>query len=587
MVNLNAKVLITRVINILTGYNARNLYLDSVNRPKTRLATLYRFVPGVSDSHEDMFDAYAYYVSEQSLDEQHADAEFIEVAGVPAIWIGIQEPEKKAEWAEEFATTTSLDLAYSERRCGEVLLLGVDGTAYALSYGNGYRLIPDELKDQRFGLSFLIRRLDGDQVKDLVRRRANACGRIDSTVVAAGAPVWMLGVAENVEIIRRIGGRAKDLKVTFSSADDRAVNVEGSVGLRMRFGVKPDALVGDIRECARVCREEEPDPALEFIEYVQPVTDADTKAVLDDELEKLLATTGTDACERLIPVVPTSVLQHFGQAHTFTIKIGHGRADLSPSLQLEDIIRRTRVQRDGERVRTLRRGQVSLNGDEAGKEVLASANADKWLEANVSVDARRFFLMDGDWFEIGADYARASRDAISRLFPATPAISLPPWSLPERRTEYDYNCYVAARSRGQYLCLDKNRAVRDPLGARSPLEICDLLGPGNELIHVKRAKGSAPLSHLFSQGLISAQSLVAGPPTVLERFVSTVAALPHGRIVPANFKPTKVVFAILLPKGKPLTPDTLFPFSQATLAHAARILGTYGIDVEVVGIPAA
>jgi hypothetical protein len=37
---------------------------------------------------------------------------------------------------------------------------------------------------------------------------------------------------------------------------------------------------------------------------------------------------------------------------------------------------------------------------------------------------------------------------------------------------------------------------------------------------------------------------------------------------------------------KLLTPDTLFPFSQATLAHASRILGTYDIDVEVLGIPA-
>ena len=36
-----------------------------------------------------------------------------------------------------------------------------------------------------------------------------------------------------------------------------------------------------------------------------------------------------------------------------------------------------------------------------------------------------------------------------------------------------------------------------------------------------------------------------------------------------------------------LIPDTLFPFSQATLAHAARIFGTYGIDVEVAAIPAA
>lgn len=558
-----------------------------MNRPKTRLATLYRFVPGVRDSHEEMFDTYTQYVSEHSLDERHADTEFLEVAGVPAIWIGIQEEEKKAEWTEEFAITTGLDLAYGERRCGGVLLLGIDGIAYAISYGNGYRLIPDELKDQRFGLSFLIRRLDGDQVKDLVRRRANARGRTDSTVVAAGAPIWMLGVAENVEIIRRIGGRAKNLKVTFSSADNREVNVEGAVGLRMRFGVEPHALVADIRECARVCREEEPDPALEFIEYIQPLTDADTKAILDEELEKLLAATGVDASGQLVPVVPTSVLQHFGQAHTFTIKIGNGRTDLSPSLDLEDIIRRTRVQRDGERVKALRSGYVSLNNDEAGRDVLASASADKWLEANVSYGARRFFLMDGGWFEIGADYVRASRAAISRLFPAAPTISIPPWSLTERRTEYDYNCFVEAWSRGQYLCLDKNRAVRDPLGPRSPVEICDLLGPGGELVHVKRAEGSAPLSHLFSQGLVSAQSLVAGPPTVLETFVKTVAALPHSRSLPADFKPVKVVYAVLMPKGRLLTPDTLFPFSQATLAHAARILGTYGINVEVVGIPAA
>ena len=49
---------------------------------------------------------------------------------------------------------------------------------------------------------------------------------------------------------------------------------KAACGLRMRFGVEPQALVADIRECARVCREEQADPALEFIEYVQPVTDA-------------------------------------------------------------------------------------------------------------------------------------------------------------------------------------------------------------------------------------------------------------------------------------------------------------------------
>ena len=50
------------------------------------------------------------------------------------------------------------------------------------------------------------------------------------------------------------------------------------------------------------------------------------KDVLDGELEKLLAGTDADAAERLVPVVPTSVLEYFAQAHSFTIKIGHARA---------------------------------------------------------------------------------------------------------------------------------------------------------------------------------------------------------------------------------------------------------------------
>ena len=226
--------------------------------------------------------------------------------------------------------------------------------------------------------------------------------------------------------------------------------------------------------------------------------DAALKGVLDGELEKVLAGAAADAGERLVPVVPASMLEFFGHAHSLTVKIGYGRPAPVPSLEVDDILRAVRSQRAGERVKALRGGRIYLNADARGEDILGSARADKWLEANLSVDTRRFFLMDGEWFEIGADYVRASRDAIVPLFAAMPSIALPPWSLSKGRAESDYNRYVAARSSGRLLCLDRNQTVRNPLGIRSSLEICDLLGPENELIHVKRAKGSAPLSHLFS-----------------------------------------------------------------------------------------
>lgn len=39
--------------------------------------------------------------------------------------------------------------------------------------------------------------------------------------------------------------------------------------------------------------------------------------------------------------------------------------------------------------------------------------------------------------------------------------------------------------------------------------------------------------------------------------------------------------------GSELSATNLYPFSQVTLAHVARVLATHDIDVEVIGIPAA
>lgn len=560
-----------------------------MKRPKTQLKTLYRLIPEVGTSPEEMFDSFTQYADMDEQNARHADIQFPDRLGVPALWIGVQHDEKLAEWAKDAAVTTGLDLSsFTERRADGLLLLSVDGTGYALSYGKGYLLLPDALKDERFGLDFLIRRLDSSQVQDLVRRRPNARGRTDATTVAAGAPVWMLGVEENVEIIKRIGGRARDLKVTFTAGGDRGVNIEGSGGLRMPFGVAPDGFVADIRECARVCCDEQPDPTLEFIENIQPVGDADLKGILDDELDQVLAGTAAEAAERLVPVVPTPLLGSFGEAHRLKVSIGSCRLGPVPSLELGDILRAARSKRAGERVNALRNGRICLYADARGEQPLGGASADKWLEASISVDTRRFFLMDGKWYELGDEYVRRSRAAIEPLFTTAPSVTLPPWSLSRGCTEREYNQHVAARSCGQMLCLDRNQTVRNPLGIGSGLEICDLLGPHNELIHVKRAKGSAPLSHLFQQGVNSALSLTDGPASVRCQFLDSVASVqPHGRHLPRDFMPTKVVYAILLESGKALTPSTLFPFSQATLANAARLLHARNIAVEVIGIPAA
>jgi uncharacterized protein (TIGR04141 family) len=101
---------------------------------------------------------------------------------------------------------------------------------------------------------------------------------------------------------------------------------------------------------------------------------------------------------------------------------------------------------------------------------------------------------------------------------------------------------------------------------------------------VQRAHGSAPLSHLFSQGLVAAQALFFAP-EARARFASAVRVRQgpgHPRGLRAEEDRVRDPA-----QGRGTTPDTLFPFSQVTLASTARILEARGIAVEVIGITAA
>ncbi|MGI8336753.1 DUF6119 family protein [Actinomadura scrupuli] len=544
---------------------------------RTRPVTLYR-VPFVSV--QTMIEA----IDVELADEIGGELQFPDVAGLPAIWVdGCLAPDDPSEWCADAALTTGLPIDHRDRRSGGLLLLAVDNVVYAIGYGqHGHRLLLDEHKDHRFGLRFAIRALDPHQVQDLQRRFPAARGRSDITCVPGGLPIYSFGI-EPAEIVRGLGGVLHHTDLTFGRGTQRKVRVEGAAGLRLRLGVAAADLVADIRAVADVCAKAVPDPLLKFIDYVQPVQDQATLDQLHHVLEELLARGLDDADAHLAPVVPTSCLRQMADARSFRIKIGKSRATVSDHLDLDIFLERLSWQDPGQRVQALREGRVHLCAAGNGKDLLTGTMAVKWLEATCSLGSRRFHLLDGQWYEIGAGYLEAVRGEIERILGAPPSLDLPPWR-PDW-TEGDYNQSVPQLREG-YVCLDRT-GVRNPFDASNRVEVCDLLGPDDELIHVKQAKGSAPLSHLFNQALVSTQTL-AYSPHAGEQFAALVKETGRGRSVPPDFQPKKVVLAVLLKNKAQLTPGALFPFSQVTLAHTATTLrNQHQISVEVMGIPRA
>jgi uncharacterized protein (TIGR04141 family) len=522
-----------------------------------------------------MFDA----LDADQLERVHADFEIPETLGVPAILVTGSFEQPVASWCDEIFRMTGIAVARPVNRSAGLLMLAVDGEVYAIGYDQGFRLVPDRLKDHRFGLSFASRRVDPAKIRDLVSHTPGG-GRTDITLIPGGASVWSLGIVEHAQIVRRLGGHLDDIPLTISRDNPAKLSsAEGGAGLRLRLGVEGGDLIADIRAIARVLREERPSPELEFVEHVVPVDEPGLltrlEAVLDDFL-------GQEPDGSIRTAVPADHWDDYAAARSFRARINSSTAGRSTDdFDLDYVLCRARVQRAGTRVAALREGTVTLYRHNRADRVdeIWTSSALRWIEAEVSLDSHRFFLMDDHWYEIDQEYLKTTRRHVERLITDSPSVDLPPWVLGDK--ERIYNESVPDQRPG-YVCFDRDN-VQTTLHRGNGVEICDLLSPDNVLVMVKRAKGSDALSHLFSQALVAVQTL-RNSTEGRERFAEKVTAARKGRGLPEDFRPSKVVFAILLKDGTDLTADTLFPFSQVTLVQTARTLEAWGVQVEVVGI---
>jgi uncharacterized protein (TIGR04141 family) len=533
--------------------------------PRTSSRTLYR-LQGVAPTVDAMFDA----LDEARLLDTAADVRVIETLGVPALGVTGRFAHSEAPWCPEFARITDWPVSHPDYRGAAALFLAVDREVYAVGYGEGFRLVPDRYKDRRFGLRYAIRRVDPDVISGLVTHRPGQ-GRTDATMIPGGAPLAALGIQEYAQLVRRLRGHSSDAGLT----SPRGRLADGGCGLRLSLGAEPASLVADISAIGRVIREEPPDPRFAFVETLAPVEDRDRRAELDARLDELLGEPGTP---RVATAVPAERWADYERTRAFGMRIGSVQERLSDNLELGYLLDRVRLRRQGRRLAALREGSVSLYAHQRAtpSDRLACDRALRWIEADIMLGPRRFFLMEEEWYETDQAYLATIEAAVGRLIPPVPSLELPAWHAGDH--ERDYNRLVPFERRG-FVCLD-----RDNVGTRlhrgNGVEICDLLAPDGTLVMVKRADGSSRLSHLFSQGIVAVQTLLNSP-EAREEFARKAA------ILPPDYRPRKVVFAILLKGHDELTPRTLYPFSQITLVHTARTLESWGMSVEVIGIPQA
>ncbi|MFJ2031682.1 DUF6119 family protein [Streptosporangium sp. NPDC087985] len=547
--------------------------IDEKTAPRTRRSTLY-LLQDIAAVPDDLHEAL-------NLKYQEEHNFMIQEVGIGPVrgllYTGVIGGGRPPEWVEAVHRLTAARPSVENRTAAGALLVPAEGKVFAITYGMGHLLLDPSHVTPGFGFGFALRTLKPDAVRQVTHSMMDARGRTDRNSAAQDQHIRAFAIEEYGEVVSRLAGKIGEISLTLNKGRKQSVQIAGTDALKIHLGTAPKELLSDLAEINRIATKASPAPAFDVIARVRPLKSDDSRrAELDRRLDELL---GDPSLGSIALTAPTACLDEAESAASHWVKIGPRRESVH-DLDLDHVLAKTQSLREGKRLTALTKGHIQLCRDETGQEIAsAKIPAHKWLAAEVALGTSRFFYHEGRWYEVGDRHLESIREQVRELLAASAGGSLINWTS-DLKDEEAYN--KAAAGASGFVCMDRKLITTEqhPRG----FESCDLFGRENELIHVKRAESTAPLNHLFAQGRVSADALRLDS-SARQKFLKKVRERDPGHPVKDDFMPKKVIYAISLKSGKPLTVDNLFTFAQVSLLQAASALRVVGIDVTVVNIP--
>jgi len=202
------------------------------------------------------------------------------------------------------------------------------------------------------------------------------------------------------------------------------------------------------------------------------------------------------------------------------------------------------------------------------------------LTGEFEFNGATYIIDEGDIFSISPDYLSELNESMAAVRLRTD-ITWP--SATPSMSEDEFN-KKATDKIDAALLMDKKLVTAAT--QTTPIELCDILTAAGDLIHVKRHFGSSDLSHLFSQGFVSARLLQEDQAfrKAADEKIASLTADPSFRFFETSSLRTEdfeIVYVIVAPwKGRSLTQALPF-FSKVNLERTVQELTNKGYQVSL------
>lgn len=491
--------------------------------------------------------------------------------GIDGVLLVRQSAEKRPSWGsilDEVAGRVIPDLA--NRSSSAVLLFRVDGDIFAFTFGYGRYLIEQSLFIQDFGLRTALNTLDEKSLRSVDLHTLEDQPVQKKSQAARNSEVSVFGIDILRDVLRAVTGVPK-----------RGVDLKQIAGgdAMFSFGAEMEAV--DFPALARRIKghyvSDEYKTSFSWVDNVRKVKDDASIDALNAQLVQAVSERNPGIIVTLPEIGAWDTILGF----SFTRNKDGVRPIIDSTDYIDTISDLARLTIEG-----VKRDRLFVHDIDDN---ITEHSVYRCIYFEIVDGDKTKIIFDGKWYEVDATFISRIAEILNLVQISTltfPAVEV--WNEGGKlkiESEGDYNTRAATEH--GYFLLDKKLVKTDR--ATSPVELCDLLTPAKQLVHVKHRKGgSAGLSHLFAQGDVAAE-IMLGDKAFRKKARTVLRNVnPAARdLVPLdNLRSTdyEIVF-LILGEGSATLKQNLPFFSKVNLSKVFENLTQRGFRVSIAGAP--
>jgi uncharacterized protein (TIGR04141 family) len=434
-----------------------------------------------------------------------------------------------------------------------IILGGNIERIFALTFGYGRYQINQEAIEERFGLKVVLNIVDPKNLRSIDKTTLGSNPKQSKEQISKAGETSSFGIDVEQDLINAVTGKSTDTRL--------GKTIYGKDSLSASVDIDINEIDDFLNLCFEIYNRETYRENFDWIDQIKNIRNTSVLVSLNNSLIERINENELRGIWMAVPeVVDWIDFSGFKYSRSKNAQI-HQDLDLQEFL---NSMNNQNISID------LLKSKGVYFVSARNEDITENWSAFRCIYAELTIDNKLFILYNGKWFEISNNFT----ETVIEDFASIPDSNI---DFPEftHANEGDYNTFLQENIIDS-CCMDRQVIIHG--GGHSSIEFCDLLTLTKKIIHVKMYSGSSQLSHLFSQGVVSAELFLQD--REFRRKLNE--KLPERFLIPdIDDRPVateyEIIYAIISKSANAL--EIPF-FSKVTFRNARRRLNGYGYKVS-------